>query len=525
MKSFNFQKRRVMQNNHNNSKRCSAPLARGFAALCAALIMAAPAGASAAPVETVLHAFTGYPSDGAYPYAGLIADSKGNLYGTTNVGGASYCSGGGCGTVFALSPPASAGGAWTKTVLHSFGGNDGSSPQAGLIVDSKGNLYGTTNVGGASNAGTVFKLAPPASAGGAWTETVLYSFMGGSDGSNPVAGLIFDASGALYGTTSHGGPGCAPNYAPQGCGTVFKLTPPASAGGAWTETVLYGFRASDGWYPAGGVIFDNSGALYGTTGAGGTLNVGTVFKLTPPASVGGDWSHTVLYNFTGYQAGLPSSNPDGAGPSSSLIFDNSGALYGTTQIGGTSGRGTVFKVTPPASAGGAWTETVLYTFMGSSDGGNPQAGLISNASGALFGTTYHGGIGCVMEFMPPGCGTVFKLAPPASAGGAWTETALYSFAGGTDGAFPYAGLIADSMGNLYGTTLSGGTSGQGTVFEVTGSGFVPVTFAGTPGKPDCYGQSVSALAKKYGGLDAAAAALGYSSVTALQNAITAYCRG
>jgi uncharacterized repeat protein (TIGR03803 family) len=224
-----------------------------LAALCAALIVAAPASALAAPAETVLHSFIG--SDGLFPYAGLIADSKGNLYGATSAGGAIIdCNPlpptPGCGVVFKLSPPATAGGAWTVTVLHVFSGYpsgpDGAFPDGRLIADSKGKLYGTTFGGGASGDGTVFELSPPATAGGAWTETVLYAFCSlanCSDGSETVAGLIADSQGNFYGTTIWGG---AP-----GNGVVFELSPPATAGGALTETVLYAFKgAATGPVPA-----------------------------------------------------------------------------------------------------------------------------------------------------------------------------------------------------------------------------------------------------------------------------------
>ena len=203
------------------------------------------------------------------------------LYGTTVFGGAN-----GAGTVFELTPPSSPRGAWTFTILYSFspftifpGGatGDGNGPAAGLISDATGALYGTTANGGANGYGTVFKLTPPAVAGGPWTETVLYSFTGGSDGGSPKASLIFDESGALYSTTTVGGL--------NGQGTVFKLTPPGVPDGAWTETVLYSFAGLDvGTSPSGaGLIFDSSGALYGTTSTGGANGFGTVFKLAPPA--------------------------------------------------------------------------------------------------------------------------------------------------------------------------------------------------------------------------------------------------
>jgi uncharacterized repeat protein (TIGR03803 family) len=315
----------IMQSNY--SKRSAAFRARGIAALWAVVIMvAAGGGASAAPVETVLHSFAGAPGDGANPSAGLIADSKGNLFGTTVLGGA-FASG----VVFKLAPGGS------ETVLYSFtGGSDGAGPAAGLIADSSGNLYGTASGGGASNAGVVFKLGP----GG--TETVLHSFTGGSDRASSVAGLIADGSGNLYGTTEAGGrsgSGCIV----VGCGVVFKLGPDG------TETVLHAFTGSDGANPQAGLIADGSGNLYGTTYAGGGSNAGVVFKLSPSGT------ETVLYTFTG--------GSDGGFPLAGLIADSSGNLYGTTAGGGAQppvcgggGCGVVFKLSPSG------TETVLYSF-------------------------------------------------------------------------------------------------------------------------------------------------------------------
>ena len=429
-------------------------LARGFAILCVALMVVAPARALAAPVETVLHFFTG--NGDVSPDAGLIADSDGNFFGTTSGDGQDL------GAVFKLSLPATAGGAWTETVLHAFtGGSDGGSPQAGLIADSEGNLYGTTAYGGASRyGGTVFELTPPATAGGAWTETVLYAFTGGSDGGTPVAGVIADSKGNIYGTASVGGSLslCKPRWpwhGVAGCGTVFKLSPPATAGGAWTETVLYAFTGgSDGATPYAGVIADSKGNLYGTTNAGGASNAGTVFELTPPATAGGAWTETLLHTFMG--------GSNGGLPQAGVIADSKGNLYGTTAYGGASNAGTVFELTPPATAGGAWTETLLHAFTGGRDGGFPQAGLIADSKGNLYGTTAYGGASKI--------GTVFKLSPPATAGGAWTETVLSSF-NYSDGANPVASLIVDSEGILYGTTSGGGVScpyvGCGTVFELT----------------------------------------------------------
>jgi uncharacterized repeat protein (TIGR03803 family) len=333
-------------------------------------------------------------------------------------------------------------------------------------------------------------VAVPSMADAASTLTTLYSFTGGSDGAIPTAGLIFDASGAIYGTTFDGG-------------TVFKLTAPTTTGGTWSEIVLTRFGGG-GALPRGGLISDASGALYGTTSQGGAYYYGTVFMLEPPATPGAAWGQTVLHNFTG--------GSDGLFPFAGLISDASGALYGTTIYGG-GGSGTVFKLAPPAAPGGAWSETVLYGFTGGSDGAEPFSALIADASGALYGTTEYGGAS--------GVGTVFRLAPPATTRGTWTKSVLYIFTGGNDGGLPNAGLIPDESGTLYGTTEYGGAKGYGTVFKLT----VPATFFGVPGLANCAGQSISFLAKKYGGIAHATAALGYTDVKDLQNAVAAYCGG
>jgi uncharacterized repeat protein (TIGR03803 family) len=399
-------------------------------------------GTPAVAEEKVLYAFGDKPKDGNWPLTGLIFDSVGNLYGTTVIGGAyNY------GTAFELMPKA--GGGWTESVLHSFNhnGKDGYEPYAGLIFDSAGSLYGTTLEGGTGlcmgsvgyviGCGAVFELTP--ASGGKWTERVLHDFNNkGTDAQNPEAGLTFDAAGNLYSTTNAGGA-----YA---SGTAFELTP--KAGGDWTETVLHDFnnKATDGNYPYAGLIFDATGNLYGTTYLGGTYGHGAVFEMMPAA--GGGWSETVLHNFKG-------GSTDGRGPYAGLILDAAGNLYGTTTYGGVYGHGTVFELTP--AAGGAWTETVLHDFGHGTDGYEPYAGLILDAAGNLYGTTVLGGT--------YGSGTVFELTP--ATGGSWTETVLHHFGNGTDGARPYGGLIFDAAGNLYGTTQQGGAYGYGTVFEIT----------------------------------------------------------
>ncbi len=279
--------------------------------------------------KILLHTFMG-SVEGFFSLSGLIFDKSGALYGTTGDGPGTY----GEGTVFKLTPPTTSGGVWTATVLHTFTGTDGIQPYVGsLIFDKSGALYGTTNVGGLYNHGTVFKLTPPATTGGVWTETVLHNFeggvqqgnTGGDDGSQPLGSLIFDKSGALYGTTVAGG-----SLGLNG-GTVFKLTPPVIGNAAWTETVLHSFAGNDGLYPPAGVIFDKSGALYGTT-QGGALGYGTVFKLTPPPRKDAVWTISVLHSFT-QNENYPSYG--------NLVFDESGALYGATLFGGAFGHGTV----------------------------------------------------------------------------------------------------------------------------------------------------------------------------------------
>lgn len=398
--------------------------------------------------ESVLYGFM-EGSDGENPSASLVLDAAGHLYGTTSYGGSS-----GYGVVFELT--SNSQGIWTEAVLHSFaGGTDGATPEAPLIFDSAGNLFGTTTRGGGffGGAGTVFELKP--NGNGGWTESVLYSF--GRDtgkGLYPL-GLISDNAGNLYGTTTGGGTtGC---YSSQGCGVVFQIVP--GSGGQWTERVLHTFTgAGDGGVPYAGLIFDQGGDLYGTTGYGGLANLGAVFKLSLSGS--GDWKQQTIYWFPG---------SDGTLPSASLVSDNSGNFYGTTQTGGLYQNGSVFRLT--RSAHGGWTSTLLYSFKGGADGASPFGPLIFDSSGNLYGTTAWGGTGMCAPLA--GCGTVFELA--TSANGKWTEKVLYSFQGDADGELPYAGLTL-SHGKLFGTTTTGGGNGTGclnygcgVVFEMTPS--------------------------------------------------------
>jgi uncharacterized repeat protein (TIGR03803 family) len=334
-------------------------------------------------------------------------------------------------------PGSTLGAGSTEKVIYSFrGGSDGSNPMSALVADHAGNLYGTTAGGGSSSCiagcGTVFQLAPPAAQGGPWTEAVLYRFTGGTDGAAPESNLIFDASGNLYGTTAGGGDASSD-------GTVFRLMPPSAPGGAWTETVLYRFAGhSDGKVPLAGLVFDQKGNLYGTTVFGGTTSAGTVFQLTPPATAGAAWTETVLHTF--------GHGNDGLDPEAGLVLDNRGALYGTTITG------TVFKLTPPN-----WTENVLFNFTGGGNNGSWPCALIFRR-GSLFGLSRLGG-------SPANTGTAFQLT--AAAGGPWTENTLYSFTGGDDGGEPCGTLASDQAGNLYGTASGNGLNIPGTVFRLT----------------------------------------------------------
>jgi len=361
---------------------------------------------STSGTESLLFSFPAMTS-GAQPAAGLVRDSAGNLYGTTLGGGAYPCNGAlgpgppGCGTVFEMS----AGG--QETVLYSF--TQEANPKGDLLLDSTGNLYGTASTGGTSGAGAVFKLD-------AGNESVLYSFTGGADGGKPLGGLVEDSAGNLYGVASTGG---ASNQ-----GVVYEL----DASG--NQTVLHAFTGGlDGGAPLAGLIEDSSGNLYGTASTGGVSNAGVVFKMTTQGT------ETVLHSFAG---------PDGSGPAARLLMDSAGNLYGTTASGGASNAGAVFEINA------AGNETVLYSFTGRADGKSPEAGLVEDSAGNLYGTTNLGGIEPYST--SSGYGVVFKVGPSG------TETVLYSFKGTTDGANPVSDLIMDQEGNLYGTAQYGGES-------------------------------------------------------------------
>jgi uncharacterized repeat protein (TIGR03803 family) len=383
-------------------------------------------------------------TNGKEPYSTLLADSSGNLYGTT------YAGGGGVnlGTVYKLTPPTS-GTKWTETVLYAFTGvSDGGVPVGGLSIDSAGNLYGTTTTGGSKRAGTVFQLSPPAS-GSTWTFTVVYNLTASNNG-YPIYPVV-DKFGNVYFIEPEGGANG------PGQGVVSELSPPATSGGTWTYKKLYDFQGmpSDGSLPIGTLTLDKSGNLYGATANGGNeecfgYGCGTVFELVRPATRSGKWTENIVYVFQNL--------PDAAHPYSGVIFDGAGNLYGTTQQGGIYGStyggfGTVYELSP--ISGGGWTESLLYSFANLTDGGGPRAALVMDKHGNLYGTT-----------ITP---TAFELSPPAEAGGAWTETTLDSFTSGGKGAGQvYAGLTFRLPGTvtLYGATLGGGSANDGVVYSV-----------------------------------------------------------
>lgn len=395
--------------------------------------------------EKVIYSFSD-PGGAVAPLSNLISDASGNLYGTAFYGG-TY----GDGMVFELSQQ---NGSWQMSVLHSFNydGIDGIWPTAGLVFDGAGNLYGTTEFGGIENCGligcgTVFELSP--AGGGTWTERILHQF-DYADGYQAHAGVVLDAAGNLYGTTATGGA--------YSQGTVYELSPGANH--HWTYHMLHNFTGlSDGGVPYGGVVLDSAGNLYGMASAGGGSSAickygcGVVFELYAPS--GGERSGTVLHYFGRNNDGSANTN-DGWYPQAGLVFDQSGNLYGTASKGGLYHSGVVFEL---SSAGnGTWNETLLHTFDCCSDGANPSGDLIFDASGNLYGVTLDGG-------GPHNWGTAFELTPGATG---WTETILHDFLlNGFDGGNPGATLWLDSAGHLYGTTSRGGTSNEGAAFEIT----------------------------------------------------------
>jgi uncharacterized repeat protein (TIGR03803 family) len=400
---------------------------RLLVAIAVTLISATTAWASS---ESILYNFNSFTGDGYYPYSGLVADAKGNLYGTTQNGGNAY------GTVFELKL---SGSHYTEVQLHVFnlGTLDGQYPEySSLVFDKAGNLYGTTQQGGTNNLGTVFELTL---SGGKWTEKLLHSFAGtaGKDGQYPQAGLSLDAAGNLYGTTQYGG---------IGYGTVFQFKP---SNGKWTYKKIHTFNAANNgaYYPLGGITPGAHGYYYGTTQNGGsTYNAGMVYRLFLSRGV---WVAQKVFAFSG--------GAGGTYPQSSLTIDPAGNFYGTTYQGGANNLGTVYKL--KLGANDKYTQSVIYSFKGgTTDGEYPwYAGVTLDANNNIYGTTRYGG--------SSNEGIVFELK---LASGKYKESILHVFvdASGNDGYDPLAGVIL-FKGKLYGTTYAGGTKGAGTVFKVT----------------------------------------------------------
>jgi uncharacterized repeat protein (TIGR03803 family) len=341
---------------------------------------------------TTIYNFQDNSTDGESPATNLLIDVAGNLYGATTAGGASSSCFGGCGTVFELSPSTS--GVWTKTTLYSFGAvsTDATGPIGNIVMDAAGNIYGATAGGGSYGTGTVYKLSPQS--GGGWIESVLHEFgKTPAVGLDPRGGVVLDKNGNLYGTLANGG--VYNSICPQGCGTVFELSPNKNL---WTIKLLHVFQGTDGAFPEGALTFDTAGNLYSTTWAGGKNSAGVVFKLTPKTGTG--WQYSLLHVFDG--------KANGAQPFAGVLFDSKGNLYGTTAEGGkyiaacqgASGCGLVYQLTPSTS--GQWSSKVLHYFTGT-DGYYVANPLTLDSTGHLFGAAVLGG--------SPDQGTVFEIAP------------------------------------------------------------------------------------------------------------------
>jgi uncharacterized repeat protein (TIGR03803 family) len=378
--------------------------------------------------ETVLHVFAGVTgnNDGATPAGGLVIDAAGNLFASTAYGGSGGCVlvgiKGGCGTVYELSPPKVKGGKWTYAILYSFqGGKDGYFPWGDLVFDAAGNLYGATQFGGGFGScdspfyqfcGTVFELSPPKVKGGLWKEKVLYSFRGVKagkqfgDGANPNGGLTLDSTGAIYGTTRHGGynaNNCTLSNEFVGCGTAFELEPPSKKGGPWLEKLLYSFKGypGDGAGPNDGMAFGaDDKSLYGTTVGGGSAAEGVLFRIA--ATGGGGWTEAILTTFQG--------GHEAAAPMGGVVFNSSRNLYGTTCLGGPVGDGVLYELNHSQEQNTAWTYATLYPFKAPPDGACPAGSLTVDKAGEVYGTTQQGG--STGQFCGnQGCGIVFKAMP------------------------------------------------------------------------------------------------------------------
>jgi uncharacterized repeat protein (TIGR03803 family) len=405
--------------------------------LFGALLSFAGHAAAQAPSLSTIYEFKGAP-DGANPSSGLVADIRGVLYGTTSNGGLfpssePYATSG-CGIVFSLTPPVVGGSRWTETILHSFeGGSDGCGPTKGVVFGRGGLLYGTTS--NSIAGGTAFELTPPTAPGGPWNETVIHTFAGGpNDAGAPIYSLAVGRGGVLYGTGFYGGDYCwLPSDNAFGCGAVFALAPPTLPGGAWTEAMVYSIGALDDG-PSAGVAIGSGGVLYGVTqyGGGPYGGPGTVFSLAPPSSAGGLWNQTILSNFV-----TSDGINDGSVPAVPVVVGPGGILYGTTSGGGM-GSGEVYSLAPPSSPGDAWTYTVLYAPPSVPGHNSAPNQLTLGKDGILYSTFSFGGASY--------SGEIFSLTPPTSPSGSWTETILYTFNG--TGYSPNGGLLIGPDGLL-----------------------------------------------------------------------------
>jgi uncharacterized repeat protein (TIGR03803 family) len=394
--------------------------------LCGSVVLLA-VSAWAASTTQLIYGFAG-GVDGAYTDTELVVDSGGNLYGTSVQGGKF-----GGGTVFQVTP------AGVHTVLYNFtGGADGGEPYKGVTLGEDGSLYGTAVTGGSGSCeggcGVVFKLA---SSNGVWTQNVIHAFTGGSDGSGPGSPVAFDKKGNLYGTTPTGGS--------KGMGVLYQLRPDGT--GAWLLRLIHTFTGGSdgGGGSAGRLLIDASGNLFGVCTVGGGNGFGTVFEASPNQ---GAWQFNTLYAFK--------DQPDGALPYGGLVFDKLGNLYGTTYYAGANDVGTVYKLTRGSTD---WTESVLYSFKGGMDGASPISSLASDAAGNFYGTTSDGGAAACS------CGVIFKMTHAGY--GQWVESVAYRFPGTPGPGFAYNGMVRDAAGNIYGATVHGGSSNDGAIYEFT----------------------------------------------------------
>jgi hypothetical protein len=404
-------------------------LIQNFAVLV--LVAITTSAFATAPKKKILYNFTG-GTDGAYPYAGFAVGAGGVLYSTTSGGGLDYC-GYPCGVVFSFTPPQS-GGPWTETPIYSWEGGYPTGSTTGVVFDNKGNLYGTSLY-------VLYQLVPPQN-GGSWTYNMVADTADGQ-----LADPAVDAAGNLYYTY----------------GDAYELSP--NSNGTWTTTTV----AADAGVAT--LAIDKAGHLFGTNSAGGKLvcgssgteDCGSVFEIARQSD--GTWNYKTIFRF--------SSNSTGYFPlSTGLTLDAEGNLYGSAQLAnskcsGGNGCAIVFKLSRPAVEGAAWTETLLHAFEGGNDGFWLNAALSVDSRGAVYGTSIEGGSGfCTSNGTEVGCGTAFRLKPPAEQGGLWTET-LYSFQGGSDGNSPEGSLLVDEKtGSVYGTTVFGGAYNSGTIFEI-----------------------------------------------------------